>query len=52
MIRKVQGLNNKSKNLFIIIPKEVEEKMSISKGSEVSLELTGKTLHIKKAVLL
>lgn len=52
MIRKVQLLNNKSKNLFIVLPKEIEEKMNLSKGTEVQLELTGKTLHIKKAVLL
>ena len=52
MIRKVQQINNKSKTLAVTIPKELEDKLGISKGTEVSLEVTGKTLHIKKAVIL
>lgn len=52
MIRKVQQINNKSQTLFITIPKEYVEKLGISKSSEVKLELIGKTLHIKKAVIL
>ena len=51
MIRKVQQINNKSKTLAVTIPKELEDKLGISKGTEVSLEVTGKTLHIKKAVI-
>jgi antitoxin component of MazEF toxin-antitoxin module len=52
LIRKVQEINNKSHTLFITIPKEYEEKLGISKSSEVKLEMKGKILQVEKAVIL
>lgn len=51
MFRKVFKVN-KEGTLAVSLPSEYVEKLRIQKGDMVNIELVGKTLRIKKVVML